>query len=147
MAQRWFLIREPEEQLRFGRIILTGCILPPGFDWKRITDAGLVEDVLNHTANKDRIVPLARLAIRDSGPSGRRGFDGEQVINLCAEGCGHSDLFSIEKCLASGKCCQRCTGAPGETRHLEHFYTQYWRPFLTLPSQELRRPLDGTTKP
>jgi len=33
--------------------------------------------------------------IWDSGPSGRRGFDRDQVLNLRAEGYGHSDLFSI----------------------------------------------------
>jgi hypothetical protein len=131
------LTRRSGEQLKFGRIILTGCILPVDFDWKRIKDAELVEDVLNHSASDDKIVGLARFAIRDSGPSGRRGFNGDQVVNLRAEGCGHSDLFSIEKCIADGKCCQDCTGAPNEIRHLDYFYKRYWRPFLTLPSQEL----------
>jgi hypothetical protein len=44
----------------------------------------------------------------------------------------------------TGKCCQHCTGAPDEIRHLEHFYKRYWRPFLTLPRQELRQLPDGT---
>jgi hypothetical protein len=133
------LTRKPDGQLRFGRIILTGSILAPDFDWKRLTDSELVEDVLNHSASKDRIVPLARFAIRDSGPSGRRGFEGDQIINVRTEGCGHSDLFSIDKCIEGGKCCQRCTGAANEVRHLDYFYKRYWRPFLTLPSQELRQ--------
>ena len=131
------LTRGPEERLKFGRIILTGCVLRPDFNWKRIKDAGLVDDVLNHYGSKDAVVPLAHATIWDSGPSGRRGFDGDQVVNLRAEGCGHSDLFSIEKCVVNGKCRQDCTGAAGETRHLEHSYTRYWRPFLTLPRHEL----------
>jgi len=37
------------------------------------------------------------VTIVESGPSGRRGFDGDQVLNIQAVGFGHSDLFSIEK--------------------------------------------------
>jgi hypothetical protein len=131
------LMRKPEEQLRFGRIILTGCILRPDFDWKRIKDAELVDDVLNHYGSKDPIVPLAHITIWDSGPSGRRGFDGDQVINIRADGYGHSDLFSIEKCVVNSKHLQDCTGDAGEMSHLEYSYKRYWRPFLTLPKSEL----------
>jgi hypothetical protein len=133
------LARRPEEQLRFGRLILTGCVLRPDFDWKRIKEAGLVDDVLNHYGSKDPIVPLAHFAIWDSGPSGRRGFDGDQVLNLRAEGYGHSDLFSIEKCVVNGERLKDCTGAANEMSHLEHTYKRYWRPFLTLPRGELDR--------
>lgn len=131
------LTRDAEERLRFGRIILTGCVLRPDFDWKSIKEARLVEEVLNHYGSKDSVVPLAHVTIWDSGPSGRRGFDGDQVINLRAEGYGHSDLFSIEKCIENGKPLQKYTGAVGETRLLEYSYKRYWRPFLTLPSHEL----------
>lgn len=131
------LTRAPEEQLRFGRIILTGCILRPDFDWKKIKDAKLVDDVLNHYGSRDLIVPLAHATIRDSGPSGRRGFDGNQVLNIRAEGCGHSDLFSIDKFFVNGKRFQDCTGSACEISHLEHSYKRYWRPFLTIPREEL----------
>ena len=131
------LTRRPEERLRFGRIILAGCVLRPDFDWKKLKDAELVDDVLNHYGSKDAIVPLAHATIWDSGPSGRRGFDGDQVLNLRAEGYGHSDLFSIEKCVVNGKCFQDCTGSAGEMSHLEYSYKRYWRPFLTLPRHEL----------
>ena len=131
------LTRESGERLRFGRIILTGCILRPDFDWKRIKDAELVDDVLNHYGSRDAIVPLAHVAIWDSGPSGRRGFDGDEVLNIRAEGYGHSDLFSIDKCVINGNCLQDCRGDAGEVRHLEHSYRRYWRPFLTLPKHEL----------
>ncbi|HYC58541.1 MAG TPA: hypothetical protein VEK79_03160 [Thermoanaerobaculia bacterium] len=106
------------DPLAFGRIVLTGSVLRPDFDWKRLKDAGLLEDVLNHYGTGDRVVPLAQTGIYDSGPSGRRGFDGAEVINVRADGFGHSELFS--------------------TNELERSYTQYWRPFLTLPREELR---------
>lgn len=131
------LKRMPEERLRFGRIILTGCVLRPDFDWKKIKDAGLVDDVLNHYGSKDSIVPMAHMTIWNSGPSGKRGFDGDQVLNVRAEGFGHSDLFSIEKCVVNGTCFQHCAGDAGELSHLEYAYKRYWRPFLTLPREEL----------
>ena len=131
------LTQSPEERLRFGRIILTGCVLRPDFDWRSIKDAGLVDDVMNHYGTRDPIVPLAHVAIRDSGPSGRRGFDGDQVLNLRAEGYGHSDLFSITKCFVDDKPFRPCGSGAAGTSHLEHSYKRYWRPFLTLPHQEL----------
>lgn len=135
-------VRDP---LRFGRIILTGCVLRPDFDWKAIKEAelvgkekGLVREVLNHYATKDRTVPFAHWTIRDSGPSGRRGFDTEDVFNIRAEGFRHSDLFSVDRYIVDGKPRQLCP-SKGENciRHLDHTYEKYWRPFLTLPSEEL----------
>ncbi|MFL6245033.1 MAG: hypothetical protein ACJ74H_03340 [Thermoanaerobaculia bacterium] len=111
------LQRPAEERLTFGRVILAGCILPPDFDWKAIKDAGLVEDVLNHYGTADAVVPWARWCIADSGPSGKRGFDSDEVIDVRAEGYGHSDLF---------------------LRDLRHVYEEYWKPFLTLPPEALR---------
>jgi hypothetical protein len=131
------LKRSPEERLKFGRIILTGCVLRPDFAWKSFKDAGLVDDVLNHCGTKDPVVPMAHATILDSGPSGRRGFDGNQIINVRAVGFGHSDLFSIEKFVVNGKFFQKPTGAAGEMNHLEYAYNRYWKPFLTLPGAEL----------
>lgn len=133
------LRRGPEEQLMFGRIILTGCVLRPDFDWKSLKDAGIIEDVLNHYGTKDLIVPLAQATIWDSGPSGRLGFDGDGVINIRAEGYGHSDLLSIKKCVVDGQHLHDCTSAADETCQLEQSYKRYWRPFLTLPADELGR--------
>lgn len=106
-----------ENPLAFGRVILTGCVLRPDFDWQKFIDAGLVDDVLNHYGTADSVVPFAQTFIHDSGPSGRRGFDGNVAINVRAEGFGHSDLFSME--------------------NIERSYANYWRPFLTLPREEL----------
>jgi hypothetical protein len=119
------LTRDPADRLRFGRVIFAGCILRPDFDWKAIKEAGLVQNVLNHYGTADCVVPLAHAVIKDSGPSGRRGFDGDKVVNIQAAGFGHSDLFSIEKYVASGITC------------LASSYQRYWRPFLTLPDHEL----------
>ena len=141
------LKRKPAEQLKFGRIILTGCVLRPDFDWGEIKEAGLVDDVLNHYGSRDPIVPVAHMTIWDSGPSGRRGFDGDQVINVRADGYGHSDLFSIEHCVIDGKSFQACTGVSVKRTHLEHAYNRYWRPFLTLPRQELRGLPDQANPP
>jgi|GEM_PF-682125 hypothetical protein len=119
------LNRPREERLRFGRVILLGSILRPDFPWKRYRDEGLVQEVMNHYATRDAVVPWAHLTIADSGPSGRRGFDGEGVLNIRAEGVGHSGLFSLDPV------------APGGPRHLVSAYQRLWRPFLTLPPGEL----------
>ena len=119
------LKRPLEDRLHFGRVVLLGCILRPDFDWKTLQYAGLVEDVLNHYGTADPVVPLAHPIIFDSGPSGRRGFDGAQVLNLRAEGSGHSDLL-----LAS------LVGQDGLT-NLERSYSKFWKPFLTLPREDL----------
>ncbi len=129
--------KNPEEQLRFGRIILTGCILRPDFDWKSVIEAGLVDDVLNHYGDKDSIVPMAQLTIWDSGPSGRIGFDGNEVINICEKGYGHSDLFSIQKCVVDSESFKDCSGEGHENSHLFYSHKKYWMPFLINPKSEL----------
>jgi hypothetical protein len=133
------LERDVLNRLRFGRVILTGCILRPDFDWGRIKAEGLVEEVMNHYGSRDPIVPCAQFTISDSGPSGRRGFDGHEVINIRAEGYRHSDLFATHKCVGDGDSLRTCVGGEGETRALEHAYKRYWRPFLTLPGAEFGR--------
>jgi hypothetical protein len=119
------LTRNEEDRLEFGRVILAGCILRPDFDWKRIRESHLVKEVLNHYGTADCIVPLAHMTITKSGPSGRRGFDGDQVLNIRAVGFGHSDLFSVDKRVENG------------LTYLANSYQKYWRPFLTLPATEL----------
>lgn len=139
------LERPPDDRLRFGRVILTGCVLRPDFDWRKMREAGLVQEVLNHYGTKDPVVPVAHPAIVDSGPSGRRGFDDEEVWNIRAADYGHSDLFSVDRFVVDGKPLQKAPGEDG-VRHLEHSYQRYWRPFLTLPAKELNR-LHGQAHP
>jgi len=130
------LKRSEMDRLTFGRLILTGCVLRPDFNWKRIKDAMLVDDVLNHYASKDRIVPLAHFTIYDSGPSGRRGFDGDEVINVRAADLGHSDLFSITNYVVGNRYFQKRRSGTSARTHLDYAYSRYWRPFLTLPREE-----------
>lgn len=130
------LTRGAADPLRFGRLILTGCVLRPDFDWGKIKEAGLVTHILNHYGTNDRVVPFAHATIFDSGPSGRRGFDGREVINVRAEGFGHSDLFSIDRFVSNGETFQKRSGNPGAVSHLDYAYGRYWKPFLTLPAAE-----------
>lgn len=133
--------RSPEERLTFGRVILTGSIIRPDYDWHSIQEAGIVEAVMNHYATGDRIVPLAHYTIWNSGPSGQRGFDGDATINVAARGYGHRDVLSTRSCLtrSPGKPLTECAGTPSEVRALDYGYRRYWRPFLTLPEEELNR--------
>jgi len=106
--------------VKVGRVILTGSILRPDFPWERLQQAGLVEDVLNHYATNDPVVPWAHWTIVDSGPSGRRGFDPPatphdhlEVINVQALPEGHSGALSDEQRYGN--------------------YSATWVPFLTNP--------------
>ncbi len=136
---------QPQERLHFGRIILTGSILRPDFDWKSILNAGLVEEILNHFGTKDRIVPLAHFTITDSGPSGLRGFDGNLVINISSIGYGHKDFFSVNESDVEDRKLKPASAEEGDSSHLEYSYKQYWRPFLTLPVKELKELPDRVT--
>lgn len=88
------LLDEPAfRHLQFGRVILAGSIVRPDYPWRRHLDDGRVEAILNHCGSRDRIVDLAAFAIPDTGPSGRVGFADPAVLNVRAEGYGHSTLF------------------------------------------------------
>ena len=79
--------------LRVGRIILTGCILRPDFDWNELITRGQVEAVLCHVAVNDFWARIAHYFIPDSGPSGRVGFiDRLHILHAVLLG-GHSDFF------------------------------------------------------
>src|SRR5204863_10105737 len=127
------LTRQAADRLRFGRLILTGCVLRPDFNWARIKEAELVTDVMNHYGTSDPVVPFAEATIFDSGPSGRRGFDGKYVINVRAEGFGHSDLFSIDQFVVNGHFFAKPSPTEHGVTHLAYSYKRYWKPFLTLP--------------
>lgn len=86
------LRRNPDLQL--GRVILTGSILQPTFEWDDLIEQGRVQAVLNHRADRDAWVPLAQYAIPDSGPSGRVAFSAQRVIEIRQPGWAHSDYFT-----------------------------------------------------
>jgi hypothetical protein len=102
--------------LKVGRIILTGSILRPDFDWATLIARGQVEAVLDHYGMKDRWV--AHYAIPDSGPSGRVGFNAHvPVVQACEPEFKHSDFFS--------------------EKNLPEVFEKVWRPFLTMPAGDL----------
>jgi hypothetical protein len=110
------LQRDPK--LKIGRLLLTGCILRPDFDWRAIESSGQVEAVLNHYGTKDFWAGVAHYVIPDSGPSGRIGFvSGAPVVQVRADRFGHSDYFTQE--------------------NLGRVFQQTWQPFLTMPSEKL----------
>jgi len=121
------LAKGPPYELQVGRVILTGSILRPDFPWTHLQDAGLCGDVLNHFAPSDRVVPLARWTISDSGPSGTRGFD------LPAAPCG--DLAVINVSAPFGH------SAALSDRQRAANYEKTWRPFLTNPIGQASRGL------
>jgi hypothetical protein len=91
------LLASDDERYRrvsFGRIILTGCILRPDFDWEALIRAGRLEAVLNHYGTRDLPARLAHYFIPDSGPSGRIGFVGDGAFDVAEEGWGHSAFFA-----------------------------------------------------
>jgi hypothetical protein len=98
--------------LTVGRIILTGSILRPDFDWAGLVARGQVEAVLNHYGTRDFWAGVAHFVIPDSGPSGKHGFNGEAgITQVAAEGFGHSDFFS--------------------PKNLTRVFSTVWQPFLT----------------
>ncbi|HET6840563.1 MAG TPA: hypothetical protein VFK06_02600 [Candidatus Angelobacter sp.] len=101
-----------DSTLQVGRVILTGCILRPDFDWGLLLERGQVESVLCHVATKDFWARISHYIIPDSGPSGHLGFnDKERIAHAVLEGRHHSDFFN-------------------ETE-MPTLFEQVWQPFLT----------------
>ncbi|HYH45392.1 MAG TPA: hypothetical protein VEG34_06855, partial [Thermoanaerobaculia bacterium] len=115
----WLLghaLRE-NRNLQVGRVILTGSILRPDFPWQELIDTQQVEAVLDHYGTRDIWAGVAHYLIPDTGPSGRRGFDGQGVVNVPAEGFSHSQFFAVGP----------------EKNELEEAFRTVWQPFLTEP--------------
>ncbi len=111
------LIQNPS--LKIGRLVLTGSILRPDFDWSRLISTGQVEAVLNHYGTKDLWAAVAHYGIPDSGPSGRTGFldSGSAIVQVRADGLAHSDFFT--------------------DAHLPWVFENVWKPFLTAAQCDL----------
>ncbi|GIH29134.1 hypothetical protein Aph01nite_74440 [Acrocarpospora phusangensis] len=109
--------------LRVGRVVLTGSVLRPDFDWKVLISRGQVEAVLNHYGRNDQWSRVSQLFIPDSGPSGYRGFVASAgVLNQAEPHFAHTTFFRAEK--------------------METAFRQLWGPFLNLRPGELRRLVD-----
>jgi pimeloyl-ACP methyl ester carboxylesterase len=105
-------------EIRVGRIIMAGSVLRPDFDWRTIIARGQAEAVLNHYGSRDYWAFVSEFFIPDSGPAGFRGFTQcPGVINRREPGFRHTTFF-----LAS---------------EIDTVHRTLWRPFLTLPANEL----------
>jgi serine/threonine-protein kinase len=118
---------QADPDLRVGRVILTGCILRPDFDWAALIPSQ-VEAVLCHTATKDLWGRIAHYIIPDSGPSGLVGFnDRSTIAHAILHGGRHSDFF-------------------GDSTMTDLFET-VWRPFLSAPSKSPLLSGNGLSSP
>lgn len=118
----WLLAHalEADDQLRVGRVILTGCILRPDFCWQKLIERKQVEAVLNHYGTADVPVAVTHYFIPDSGPAGRRGFDAPGAINVEETDYGHSTFFDD---------------------HMNLCFQKVWQPYLrTIDLRALRLP-------
>jgi hypothetical protein len=107
-----------DRSVEVGRVILMGSIIRPDFDWRDLIATGQVQAVLNHYGTKDFWALIAHYFIPGSGPSGRVGFnDDKSTIDVAATGLGHSSFF--------------------DPHHLNDLFATLWRPFLTLPPEQL----------
>lgn len=89
------LITDPK--IRLGRVILTGSIVRPDYDWAAHINAGRVEAVLCHYGRRDIPVRLSQFVIPNSGPSGYLGFnDHVSIVHIVETDYGHSDYFKDE---------------------------------------------------
>jgi hypothetical protein len=105
---------QEDGSLRVGRVVLTGCILPPNFDWAALIARGQVEAVFCHTASNDFWARIAHYIIPKSGPAGVRGFnDRIRIGHATLQGGHHSDFFDENK--------------------MSQLFSDVWQPFLTEP--------------
>lgn len=83
-----------DDPIRVGRVILTGSIVRPDFDWSELIRQGRVEAVLCHIAGNDFPARLAHWGIRGTGPSSVRGFNDRAGVHyVTSRTFGHSSYF------------------------------------------------------
>src|SRR5205085_8790309 len=82
--------------IRFDKIILCGCILPPAFDWTTLSANDQFDRALNDRGLDDAWVGMVGNVLSDGGPSGRDGFANPPngVVEERSSGrLRHSDFF------------------------------------------------------
>jgi pimeloyl-ACP methyl ester carboxylesterase len=67
-------------ELKVGRIVLCGSILPRDFDWATLLARGQVLEVRNDCGAEDMPVNVVALGVSDAGRSGRDGFEFESPM-------------------------------------------------------------------
>lgn len=69
------LLRSDEyRDIRLGRVVLTGSIVPSSAPFERAAREGRVECILNHRAGRDFVVTLAPWCVPGTASTGRHGF-------------------------------------------------------------------------
>lgn len=116
---------DSKDPIVLGRVILTGSIIRPDFDWAQLLEAGRVEAVLCHQAGRDFPARLAHWFIRGTGPSSVRGFnDRQRVQHFLSPDFVHSDYFTES--------------------HMAAVLMDQWAPFLTQPGNSMNLPAEPT---
>jgi hypothetical protein len=134
------------KDLKFGRVVLAGCIVRPDHRWSRHVEAGRIEAILNHCGSKDRIVDFAAFAIPDTGPSGRVGLADPAVLNVLAEDYDHSTFFQdcgLDENLASGGLWDRFLRVPMKSlqgARMDNAEARAWHP-LPPPLRRIALPI------
>lgn len=122
----WLLARalELDSELRLGRVVLTGSVIPPDFDWSTYLGGTepRVEAVLCHCGGRDGVVPLAQFLVPRSGPSGQFGFNPQEgtegrLVHRFESDFKHSDYF-VEA-------------------NLDRLMNEDWGEFLTAAAEDL----------
>lgn len=110
----WLIVHAllEDSTMKIGRLILIGSIVPPNFEWGKIS--GQHFGVLNHVCRQDRVVGFAKYFIAESGPSGIVGFTDPNIERRTSESWGHSDCFKTKE-------------------NLSLAFREIWGPFLTKP--------------
>jgi len=131
----WLISKVLKENpdIKVGRIILTGSIVPPDFSWKTLIHREQVQAVMCHHSKKDFPVKISHYLIPGSGPSGVRGFnDRENVIHILEDDFGHSDYFKDENLSGQmrGKWASFLTRPADSLKSLADEYPQLenWKP-------------------
>ncbi|AVX04043.1 hypothetical protein MXMO3_01513 [Maritalea myrionectae] len=129
--------------LRFGRIILAGGVVPPNYNFSKHIKSGKCEAVLNHCSSKDLAMTVAPWLIPASGPSGKVGIQGDGVVNVRESEYGHGTYFeegTLRKNLASGGTWDQFLRLPTTYLHMVDGYFSpnadkwppFWLPFTSV---------------
>lgn len=104
------------EDMKFGKVILCGSILPCDFDWITLFGRNQLLEVRNDYGVEDAWSHIVPKVVRDAGSSGAQGFSiaSPLVHNKRFDYFRHSDYFR------------------------QGHYEQHWLPFLEAPVSRLR---------
>ncbi|MGR3413313.1 MAG: hypothetical protein ACU0GE_16660 [Pseudooceanicola nanhaiensis] len=137
-SQLFALLLESEKfsDLKFGRVITVGSIIPPDFVWSKHINSGKIEAVLNHVGRKDVPVRSAQFFIPGTGPSGHKGFTDSACINVPEQSYGHSGAFEpsqLKKNLGTGGLWEQFLQNPlNHFKPSTAFHLEEWKPFCVL---------------